>query len=157
MPVAVTRSCENCGDEFRVEPSRPNKVFCSMGCKMEGRAAQVTEMLPAEAAWMAGIADGEGCVEVRYRNRKTGADLRYARLSVVNTHLPMLQRCQEWTGVGTVIPVNKNKPYRKEHWKQSWVWVVQGVQAAAVLRQLEPWLLEKRERAREAIAAHAEV
>jgi hypothetical protein len=97
-------------------------------------------MLPAEAAWVAGIVDGEGTITIRTKPYPGGKRYQVASLSVPNTDTSMIARLVEFTGIGrvgmTVRPSHKRK--------QIWRWQTDQRQAAAIVEQLLPWLTAKR-------------
>ena len=88
-------------------------------------------MEPTEAAWVAGIIEGEGCI-VWYRDQ--------ARIQVKMTDHDVIERLQAWTGLGTV-----REEKRPANRKRIWKWVV-GPQEdfLALAEQIEPYLLARR-------------
>jgi len=101
------------------------------------------EMSPCEAAWVAGIVDGEGTVTIRTKPYPGGKRYQVCSLSVVNTDVEMIARLVELTGIGRVGMNVRATHKRKEIWR----WGTDQRQAAAVARQLLPWLTTKRSRA----------
>jgi len=98
-------------------------------------------MSPCEAAWVAGIVDGEGTVTIRTKPYPGGKRYQVASLSVCNTDTGLLARLVECTGIGRV-GMNVRANHRR---KEIWRWQTDQRQAAAVLEQLLPWLTAKRE------------
>src|SRR5512135_1833133 len=100
-------------------------------------------MTPCEAAWVAGIVDGEGTITIRSKPYPGGYRYQVASLSVPNTDVSMIARLVECTGIGRVGMNVRQSHKRKEIWR----WQTDQRQAAAVVRQLLPWLTAKREQA----------
>ena len=97
------------------------------------------EMSDPEAAWLAGVFDGEGSL-VFYRrpNGKTGW-----AISIVNTCQELLDRCQVVTGAGYFGSKRVNSGNKPQY-----TWMVQRQRnIASLLRQMLPWLIVKREKA----------
>lgn len=83
---------------------------------------------------MAGFVDGEGSI---------GYYARSLRLTVVNTHLPVLLMFRAFFG-GAIAKKRK----LRGGWRQTYHWVACGDRALHALRALDPFLLEKRKQAR---------
>jgi hypothetical protein len=113
------------------------------------------QMLPTEAAWLAGFFDGEGSLGVyNRRNRKGGKVFPSYVLSVPNTYKPALEKCKQLTTAGNVC----NKPYTQENHKPQWVWRVYSQRNVIdVLTQLLPYLVIKREKAEEMLAGWSDI
>jgi len=97
-------------------------------------------MSPCEAAWVAGIVDGEGSITIRTKPYLGGKRYQVATLSLCNTDTELLARVVEFTGIGRVgfnLRVNHKR-------KEVWRWQTDQRQAAAVVEQLLPWLTCKR-------------
>ncbi len=97
----------------------------------------------SDLGWAAGIIDGEGCISL-YKSSGTAAGRTYVlRVMVGNTSLLMLKRLREILGVGNIVVSRKAiGKYRPQ-----WAWQASSKQAEAVLRLLEPYLVNKREEA----------
>lgn len=94
-------------------------------------------MRRTEAAYVAGVIDGEGYIAI-YRRGKNGTRLR---LRVGNTNMKILQALQSFTGVGIIRRQRgPGKPY--------WFWNVDVVDGTTVLREVLPFLKGKEEQAR---------
>jgi hypothetical protein len=99
-------------------------------------------MSPTDAAWLAGILDGEGCVSLNSANH---GHLRayFPRVSVTNTDLRMIEKIQEITGIGGVYyrPASGN-------WRERWHWDVQNIEdIMGLLLAVRPYLITKGDRA----------
>jgi hypothetical protein len=101
------------------------------------------EMTPCEAAWVAGIVDGEGTITIRSKPYPGGYRYQVASISVPNTDTWMIARLVECTGIGRVGMNVRLSHKRKEIWR----WQTDQRQAAAVVRQLIPYLTTKHDQA----------
>ena len=101
-------------------------------------------MEPVEAAWLAGLFDGEGSI-IFPNHRK-----RNVRIDITNTHLPLLQHVKSVTGTGQLIHWTPRNPKHSERWN----WQVYNHKAVLLLQQMLPWLIGKHERATESIALY---
>lgn len=99
-------------------------------------------MREVDLAWAAGIVDGEGCITLQTVKSSAGNLCYVLRLTVNNTSLLMLQRLVEIFG-GTIIPKKRGLARHKPQWS----WQVCSKKAEAVLTQVAPYLVNKREEA----------
>lgn len=88
-------------------------------------------------AYIAGFFDGEGCVTIAKNGSLT--------ISVVNTSLPVLEMMVDVLGVGSI-----NNRTQKVN-KRQYAYRAYGAEAAAVLRYLHPFLIEKKPQAETAL------
>ncbi|NRP84105.1 LAGLIDADG family homing endonuclease [Marinobacterium sp. xm-d-509] len=88
-------------------------------------------------AYIAGFFDGEGCVSIAKNGSLT--------VSVVNTSLPVLEMMVDVLGVGVI-----NNRTQKVN-KRQYAYRAYGDDAAAVLRSLLPFLIEKKPQAETAL------
>jgi len=149
----VERTCKHCGAQFPSKSSAGARVnYCSRWCQALAAAAKSGEaaaLSVAEAAYLAGLIDGEGTVQIQDRRRdRPGSTHPSIYLSVAGSYAPMHEWLLRTTGVGTVKkyamrPESHPVPSRK----QVYAWRVQSANAAALLRQTYPYMLEKQERA----------
>ena len=144
------RPCLRCGKVFLVggEGNRQKIAkYCSRTCAKHGywgeavhkAARQMTEV---QAAWFAGVFDGEGCVGWPRRTV-----IHSVSLAVSNTNKPLIDKINEVTGTGRVIPGKRRSNRHSPHWK----WACYGDNARSILRQILPWLIVKREAAEVAL------
>lgn len=142
------RTCVACGDVFQVGGrGRPSKRarFCSEDCQRRGRyrnGAVANVLTEIDAAYLAGLVDGEGSIMINPRG-----DTVTARLTVTNTHRGVLHWLSEVTGLGKV---QAHRPESARH-RATWMWVVNGDGALSLLKQLEPFMRIKRQQAMLAI------
>ena len=98
-----------------------------------------------EAAYIAGLLDGEGSIRVVDRLRR-----RSLELVVVGTHMPMLEWLLATIGTGSISgPLTRTGALGSKDCRH---YRLCSVAAADLLRQVEPYMIEKRGRALEAIA-----
>lgn len=96
----------------------------------------------AEAAYIAGIIDGEGCVAI-LKKKQAGYNPTYTpRLIVANTNLPLILWLKETTGLGNVT---KRKKRQKAHHKCSYNWALYSSDLKLLLPQVKQYLLCKSE------------
>lgn len=84
-----------------------------------------------DIAWAAGILEGEGSF-----NQKNSYAIN---ISCNMTDLDVLEKLQRIFG-GNIYTVKK----RKEHWKQSWVWSLNGKEALHTVIILKPYMMSRR-------------
>lgn len=92
----------------------------------------------SEAAWAAGIFEGEGCFAVDRRCHGS------PRLRVTMTDEDVIRRLHQAVGGrGSVCAVSRKDS--KPHWKQPWLWTVTNEEdVLAVVTMFLPWLGERR-------------
>ncbi len=90
-------------------------------------------MSPEEAAYLAGLIDGEGTVTL---TRKEKTAQRSIVITIANTERSLVEFPLEITGVGRI----SSKLTYKKHHSPSFVYQVSGRQALAVLEQITPFL-----------------
>ncbi len=98
----------------------------------------------ADWAWLAGIIDGEGCINVAvYRGSKIGRYQLGVRVKM--THRPTIERCGEIAGVGRPVYSIPRDSGRK---KALYSWhVTRTVDVQYVLRNVLPYLTTKKAQA----------
>jgi hypothetical protein len=108
-----------------------------------------------EAAWLAGILEGEGCFHLQktyqmYRGKRYGPYF-HPVIKVAMTDFDIIERLQAITGVGLVRTV----PVRQEWHKEQWIWVVgRKAHVALVIKAVYPHLgIRRREKADALLAA----
>ena len=95
-----------------------------------------------DAAYIAGIIDGEGTISLTRRHKNENRQLE---ISVANTEMPLLNYLLETIGTGRIT---KKKTYNKRH-TPSATYLVSNRQALSLLEQIFPFLLTyKRHRAK---------
>lgn len=94
-------------------------------------------MTNEELAYIAGIFDGEGCI-----NFTSLKGYVYPRVVVSNTDYRIIKHLSTSFG-GAIIKLKKTN----EKWKDSWQWMLAWSAAIDFLEQIYPWLLLKRHQA----------
>lgn len=156
------RICPWCQTEFPVcrgrfpsgtgiKPYR--QTHCSKSCSNQRRTKRpvAKQLSPTDAAYLAGIIDGEGSI-VRLRRYEPGS-LRGVsrhtwRLVVVNTDQDLIEWCRAATGCGSIA----DKPRIRERHKPCWTWQCYAWNALVVLKQVRPYMKIKAAKATTAIA-----
>lgn len=148
-----TKYCEHCAAPFLVggegRKARSHR-YCSRACAKsaywQGDRAQNWSLLPGshgparqlsdtEAAWFAGLIDGEGCIAWPRRHI-----LHSVRLDVANTNQELMKRVCEVTGTGRVQAATRVK----DHHTQAFIWHAYGDNARYLLHQILPFLINKK-------------
>lgn len=96
-------------------------------------------MTTEERAWLAGIIDGEGSIYASVEKR----GYIQSALCVVMTHKPTIERICRITGSDGPKP-NSSTPSNK---LKTWRWTLKAQRAAALLQEVLPHLVTKREQA----------
>lgn len=99
-----------------------------------------------DAAWLAGILDGEGTLMIAETKPKTlvhGPSFE-AQVAVVNTDKRIVDRCKEIADGAVMGPVGRGNPGK---WKPAFRWCVKRRKATIVLRATIPYLISKSEQA----------
>lgn len=101
-------------------------------------------MAVADAAYLAGIIDGEGTIGVYAYEHRAPA----VHLSVANTDRALLEWIATSTGVGAVIT---RKVVNVDLHRQSYTWQCSSQAAGTTLRQVQPYLRVKASQAQLAL------
>ena len=107
-------------------------------------------MTIAEAAWLAGIIDGEGSIFIMRQARKDRERTVnfILRVTVESTDAIMAPTCKEITGEGEKIRQNSdNRPNCSDRLK----WQVNGKKAVRILKAILPYMMVKKDQAEAAI------
>lgn len=91
--------------------------------------------------YAAGFVDGEGCIDMHFRRRSSGRHGYSPRLTVGQRTRPVLDLLAERFG-GKVKPHPRPKG-------EVYIWHVYGAEALEVIKELEPFLIVKRDQAQE--------
>lgn len=82
--------------------------------------------------WFTGLFEGEGSFKILKE--------KYVRGIVIpSTDLDVLEKVKSFFG-GEIYKTSK----RKKHWKESWVWSLASVEAEGLVREMIPFLLNRR-------------
>ncbi len=147
----LEKACPVCGTKFWTghgQGASKTKMYCSPNCRFAAvnrRCGKLcNKFTEAQAAYIAGIVDGEGSVMLIMR-KSVRLPSVHLRLSVINTFNGLLRWFFEVTGVGTIHLVD-NKKYGRSS-KQAWIWKTHGEVARSLLEQILPYLIIKRKQA----------
>ena len=109
-------------------------------------------MLREDAIYLAGLFDGEGCVQFhrRYKARRGGKGKSYncltCTLDICMTDKPTIAHVKKITGVGNLSKRIKNKsPSSKPHWKDQWRWNCSHREAYKIAKCIAPFAVTKQE------------
>ena len=94
-------------------------------------------------AYIAGFIDADGSVAIEQHSNANGTPRYAVKLYITNADRDIM----DWLVAnlhGSVYLTNRNAP---KHHKTMWRWVIQGKQAAPILRQVTPYLRVKKKRA----------
>jgi len=105
--------------------------------------ATVASLTEVQAAYLAGLVDGEGSILIA----KAREGRNTWRLTISSTYRPVLEWCLLTIGAGSIVRANRYNPkHATAYWWQCYSW-----NAKAVLEQLLPYMLIKREKAKQMI------
>ena len=93
----------------------------------------IRELSATEAAYVAGIVDGEGTITLTRTHRDEG---RRPVVSISSTELPLLQYIHSVIGAGRIT----GKVTTRDHHSPSFAYVISGRQALALLSQISGYL-----------------
>lgn len=113
---------------------------------MNHRPVTIKVLTAEQAAYIAGILDGEGSITISKKNDHTGMRRGVCYrpcVSVANTNELLLLWLQATTGLGGI---SSKAPSNPRH-RQAWKWSVWSQQARQLLEVVSPYLLLKREQA----------
>ena len=99
------------------------------------------EVNVVDAAYIAGLFDGEGSVDFARRKEKRG-NVQSILMRIEMTDEDVLKWVHETLGVGTVRKRNRS-PSRKAHWKDAWVYSIRFRDALHVCKLLWPHIKVK--------------
>jgi len=102
---------------------------------------QANNLTSLEAAYIAGLVDGEGCIYACSRRSSIEGGL-----SLGSTNRDVLVYLRNVSGVGSVTPEDKGKKRKKNH-RPIYVWTVTVASVRSLLIQLEPHLKIKKPQA----------
>lgn len=143
------KNCEKCGKPFRTGPGK-NKKYCSRKCYLQVRHdPQVNILQDVDAAYLAGLVDGEGSLT---RAKDTDRGRGVWRLSIYNSEQNLVNWCKDVTGVGTVVTITSRQGTKNYH-KPERNWRCFSWKAKKVLEQVLPYMrhTEKIERTKRLI------
>lgn len=120
------------------------------GVPLRRVTAPMRETSDLDVAYLAGLIDGEGCIEITYRNRTSDAGKAFVlRLTITNTDRGVLQWCRDTTGVGSV----SRRRSASGRFRAYFHWTVSLYGAEQVLKRVQPYIKIKQTQLRAAIAS----
>ncbi len=123
------------------------------GGRIYGTGPACRELLITDAAYIAGLIDGEGCIGISYR-RRTNRAARFQPCVAINiTDRDVLRWMAEITGLGAVLGPFIPGARRAETYR----WSIFSWSAASLLIQICPFLKIKRANAELLIAVDADL
>jgi len=145
--------CPVCGDGFEVGGRTGRRadrsVTCSLECAARARyrsGATAAALKPVDAAYLAGLLDGEGSIMLYLRR-----DVVAMRIAITNTHVGVLEWIVSKTEVGKVQNQYPERPSelngREFIRKATYNWHCNADAAYSVLQQIRPFLKIKGEQA----------
>ena len=123
--------------------------------KIEHRAQTywdfMSEKEKSRWAWLAGLIDGEGSIDIHRSKSKRSLQASYvARIAIGMTHKDTILRIKEITGLGYIAKriQHSNLPTQKVYY----VWTATTARTAVILRNCLPFLYTKKKHAEVALA-----
>ena len=119
----------------------------------------------SDRVWLAAMVDGEGCMFIHKRKagtpayskyrKKDGVEVEYKRtkdtygvgLEVANTHLSIIERCKQITGMGSICRVERESKNKKRN-LPLYRWNMRTNQCREIIKEIYPYLVGKRHEAR---------
>lgn len=98
-------------------------------------------MRDIDLGWVAGLLEGEGCFSPVKRTRKSGEKYLYLRIQINMTDEDVIRRLHEVVGAGNVTGP---RLYKNPDWKPRWEWTLLGDKAEALMKEVYPYLGERR-------------
>jgi hypothetical protein len=136
-----------------VDVTRVKQYLKNHGRKVRQRRWEhttVRTLAPTEAAYIAGLVDGEGTLECRWivvRGRKCPKPTVASSdaLQIYNTDRALLEWVRDVVGTGSVTPDGRG--VRRDGWNIGYVYRIASWRAAKLVAQLLPYLHSKRRQA----------
>lgn len=100
-------------------------------------------MTPVEAAWLAGILEGEGAFILVKRPLASGETAKYPRIQLGMTDRDVVDRARVLVGAGRIYVQDRTETSDR-HNKPLYSWAVQGPAARSVIEEIYPLLGERR-------------
>lgn len=102
-----------------------------------------SKLSSAEWAYLAGLFDGEGCINVKCTERVGGRRRWQLSLDICNTHRGVLEWVRDTLGVGWLYSEEREPPHRRR-----FNWRSEGAsKLATIIQGMEPYLIIKHSQA----------
>ncbi len=153
-PKMIEHKCKWCGNIWKSLSSAGAKTqYCSRSCQAYARTRILVpnQLNISEAAYLAGILDGEGSIGIFDRRKTRPNSIRPSlKLSIGNTDKSLMDWICKTTGIGkieirTTNNILSNKPM--------YYWHLNSISVLLLLKQLLPYLIIKHSLALSAFAS----
>ncbi len=105
----------------------------------------ITALLQHEAAYIAGIMDGEGCISIHRKKNVRGTSPTFALfVNVTNTERKLLEWIQAKVGAGVITP----KPKSNSNWKLCHQLVFRTEEIESFLKAVLPYMIVRETQAK---------
>ena len=108
---------------------------------------KTNQLSPTDAAYIAGIIDGEGTIALTRRHKNENRQLE---ISVANTEMPLLDYLLNTIGTGRIT---RKKTYSDKH-TPSATYIVSNRQALSLLEQISAYLLTYKKYRAQLVLSH---
>lgn len=153
----TVNSCKWCGEQFKSQESAgAKKNFCSRSCQAywHSKKPVCLPLSPQDAAYIAGMLDGDGSITISDRTESRPRTSRPSvYVCITNSHEPLMHWLVEKTGTGTITAVAPSLNSIVKRNKAVYHWRLTSISALSLLQQVIPYMIEKREKAAEAMAS----
>lgn len=105
-------------------------------------------MKDTDAAWLAGIFDGEGSVNLSFKPKLSTKGAWVLRLRITNTHRPTIDHISSLMGFGHINVRNKH-----DNSRESYEWQIEAISAVKFLEIICPFCITKKRQAEVALEA----
>lgn len=106
----------------------------------------VCTMLPitkSQAAYIAGIIDGEGCFVKQSSSKHSNKHSCYPLIQVVTTDKVLMEWMVNTTGIGSIY----SAPRKQKNWSDAWSWNITSSYIRQILPLIAPYLIIKKNHA----------
>jgi hypothetical protein len=135
--------CKACRAALRRRNRKPNRKVAPPTLPYQLSRDTAIHLSPTEAAYVAALLDGEGCIHSGYPDHGNN---RLLCIIVTMVHRPTIEWLKEKCG-GLVYPHQSNqKPART-----AWCWQVKAARSHALLKAVRPYMITKADEADVAI------
>ena len=129
------KTCVICSKKFETGGRAGKRtLYCSRVCQAKGRmhTSKVKTMTITDAAYLAGLIDGEGSILISSKRQMRNT----WRLQISNNDFGLLEWCKEITGCGSIIRKKHDNP----KWADAGYWACYSWNARKIIKQLMPYL-----------------
>ena len=153
-----TKLCSCCSVELPVASFAKDKsrkdgyyFYCRLCCsKKTGRKTRLTisgvTLTEAQAAYIAGLIDGEGCICIHTTKSRHSYGIQYNLIITITMAGAFLEELHKEVGIG-YFRAKSNRNTKPAHWKYMNVWRWNQADARCLLPQVRPYLRHKTKQA----------